>query len=178
MTRPLVLILILALTLPALAQSALAQPSAPLDTERRFSLQPPSGFVASSPPPKSQALHYFLAEPGIVASVTRFDSANRAAYQRRRSTEFIRQIEAGLAKNVPGYTSHRRLRFRRIERTPVLDLEFIRDASPERVYMRFLFYHRFTVVATASIPAKAARTARRRAQAFSHALLPRSRASQ
>ncbi len=178
MTRSLAHILLLILSsILLLGQRASAAPApAPLlDAEQRFSLQLPSGFEATSPPQRSQALHYFLAKPGIVASVTRFASANRAAYQKKHRAEFIDQIEAGLARNVPGYAPRKTKKFSRIDRTPILDLEFLRGASspaPERIYMRFIFHYRFTVVATASIPAGASKTSRRQAQRFSHALLP------
>ena len=154
------------------------KPTAPqgvlVDNEKHFSVQMPSGFAPAKAPPGSQARYYFAGPGGAIASVSYFESANRAAYQKRKSAEFLDALERGLAASTHGYRLRRR-KFHRVERTPTLDLEWDRIAptgEAQRVYTRFLFRYRNTTVATITFPQKAHRSRQRQGRLWIESLRP------
>lgn len=144
------------------------------NADSRFAIDIPSSFSASPPPTGSRALHYFTSDGALVASITRFDAANRGAYRKEESSAFALAVVRGLQKNHAGFELHRQ-KLQRIDRVPVLDLEFSRTnhgGTVERVWMRMLLRYRFTVVATVSIPKAAPKRLRRHAKGFTEALVP------
>ena len=167
----------LALIAPSIANGQRTRnvdPDAIRDVENRFTLQVPASLQRAPVPTGSQALHFFTGPGTLRASVTRFDAANRAAYQRDKSAGFVAQVQRGLARDARGFTL-RSSKFQRLAGVPVLDLEFLRTSPqgrPERGWMRFVFRFRFTVVATATVPAKTRGSGRRAAKSFTRLLLP------
>lgn len=142
------------------------------DSERRFQLTLPSRLTPSETPPKSEATLSLKGPAGLVASLTSFEAANRGAYRKNEREAFVDAIELGLQGSQTGYRRKSRL-IERVNRVPVLDLSFERrtSAGRERVWMRFLFRYRFTVVATAVLPASARQGEMRQARAFTQGLV-------
>ncbi len=144
------------------------------DTENRFRFTLPAGLNSATPPPSSQALHYHRGDRGLVASVTRFDAANRAAFRKDEHEAFFDAVERGLRQNTVSFQLRSR-KSQRLDRVPTLDIEFTRENAQgrrERVWMRMLFRYRFTVVATATVPAPTPRRLQRLARSIVRGLVP------
>lgn len=140
----------------------------------RFQLAVAPTLTPSKPAGDSQAVLSFAGPDGLRASVTSFESANRSAFRKDRNASFFATIERGLATLQPRYKRLSR-NSTRIERVPVLDLSFSRKGASgarEVVSMRFLFRYRFTVVATAIVPAASSKRIQRLARNFAQGLLP------
>tara|TARA_R110002073_G_scaffold24260_8_gene82066 strand:+ start:36877 stop:37410 length:534 start_codon:yes stop_codon:yes gene_type:complete len=161
-----------ALLLPATSATAEAEPSH-TDRERRFTLSYQDSLRPAKPPEGSEAIVYLQNGP-LRASVSTFESANRSAYRRDQSKAFFDSIETGIAASTTSYKRQIR-KHQRIDRAPTLDLSFRRTSASgarEIVWMRFLFRYRFTVVATAIVPASAKRSLMREAKNFAESLVP------
>ena len=153
-----------------------AKPEASLhsNTALRFQLAVAPTLQPSKPAGESQAVLSFAGPDGLRASITSFESANRAAFRKDRNASFFAAIERGLATHQPRYKRLSR-NSTRIERVPVLDLSFSRNGASgakEVVFMRFLFRYRFTVVATAIVPTASSKRVQRLARNFPQSLLP------
>jgi hypothetical protein len=153
-----------------------AKPEASLHSNKalRFQLAVAPTLQPSKPAGESQAVLAFAGPGGLRASITSFESANRAAFRKDRNASFFAAIERGLATHQPRYKRLSR-NSSRIERVPTLDLSFSRKGASgalEVVSMRFLFRYRFTVVATAIAPAASGKRVQRLARSFSQGLLP------
>ncbi len=155
------------------APQANAAPQVHTDKERQFTLTYSESLKPSKAPIGSKALLH-VKRDGLRASVTAFESANRAAFQRDKNDAFFDTIERGLAK-VENQYRRRSRKSQRLQRAPILDLVFSRVSSTgarEMVWMRFLFRYRFTVVATAITPMRASGRLKRLARNFSQSLVP------
>lgn len=103
---------------------------------------------------------------GALLAITRVDYPNPRAW--RRDHGFFAEVEAGIETASSGYQRFHH-RQHRMGRVPTLDLGFRRRAARGRevVLMRFLFFRRYTVSLTMTMPARAYR----RHQAALRALL-------
>jgi hypothetical protein len=164
------------LLLTASFANAKPEPTTHTDTARRFTLSYSAAFRPSKAPVGSEAILY-LQNGALRASVSTFKSANRAAFRKDRNDSFFDSIERGIASGAKRYK--RKLRkSQRIDRVPTLDLSFSRISATgavETVWMRFLFRYRFTVVATAILPASSKRRLQREARNFTQSLDPLAR---
>ncbi len=137
-----------------------------VDADQHYQIDIPQGWVAQ--PVTSLLLH--LQNKHSHMTVSRIDAPNLLAWRRKSSKSFISEILSGLA---PGTTllSHH---VSRQARVPTLDLHFSRKQNAEVhfVWMRFLLYRRYTLVATSSISRKSSKHTRRIAQQFCHSLRP------
>ncbi len=156
------------LGLALLAPPASAEPI--VDEELHFTLELPANFTALA---KGTALRRYSHPSGLKASLSRIDNPNLPAYWRKESKAFLASLERGVAKASTGY----RLRTRqdsRAGRTPVLDIHFqrVREGVRELVWMRFLLFRRFALVASVSSPYRADRKTRKLAEKFTSSLAP------
>lgn len=81
------------------------------------------------------------------------------------------EVERGIEKASPGY---RRLRRRAGEsaEVPTLELTYEREAEPNRILSRYLFFTRYTVVVTIGLLSRASRAERRAAEAMLRSFNP------
>lgn len=81
------------------------------------------------------------------------------------------EVERGVENASPGY---RRLRRREGEsaEVPTFELSYERQADPGRILSRYLFFTRYTVVATIGLGARASRPERRAAEAMLRSFSP------
>ncbi len=147
-----------------------AEPRTRIDEERRYKLALDESWQEHPP---SDTTLVFRGRSGLAASVTSFDSANRAAFRPKERDAFANAIEQGLRESQPGFRSVKS-ELARVDRVPRLDLVFSRRgvAGRETVHMRFLFRYRFSVVATVIVPAGSGRKVTRQARRFVEALSP------
>jgi len=128
------------------------------------------GFALVPSPSLLSLGHYKHKTSSIEGSLIRFPSANRAAFQRKRSDAFIARIRSGLsAQSKVIHTKQQRK-----NGTLVLDIVLLRthQKRQEKVWMRFLFRWKFTVVAIASLAQHAPKAAQRSGRKFTENLRP------
>ena len=169
MKSPLLLPVLVGISL--LATPALAEKKAShRDTAYRYSLSAPDSFRFT----KGESLLGSYAGPGKVRmSLSRIGFPALGAWRRSERQAFVETVVAG-ARDATTEFRIKAKQSQRVEGVPALDLHFSRKGAqgPELVWMRFLFYRRYSIVASASTPGAASQGQRRRAQDFTRSLAP------
>ncbi len=159
--------LILASLVCLLASSAYAEPTTTkTDPGKRITVNAPASFQFDA----SEGRIASFQDGDIRLSLSRIQYPALAAWRKNQRDDYWEQIVEGARQTVPGYR-HKAKSYQRVEGVPSLDLHFAR-AGGELVWMRLLFFRKFTIVATAATPESAQRTYKKQARAFARSLRP------
>jgi hypothetical protein len=107
--------------------------------------------------------------PGGTAqlTITRISTGTRW----REASALAVEVERGVEKASPGYRRVRRRAGESAE-VPTLELTYERSADPGRILSRYLFFTRYTVVATIGLGSRASRAERRAAESMLRSFMP------
>jgi hypothetical protein len=160
--------LALLLTSPALADDELQSVR---DAENRFELKAPASWTRKPTSDQHAPLLILSGTEGQRLTVSRINHPNLAAWKKKK--HFFEQVVRGLAANTQGFRLRRQKR-RKAGLVPVLELAFYRKGklAKESVWMRFLFFRRYTIVAVSALPANAKRSLRLQANRAVDSLQP------
>lgn len=152
-----------------LAGPALAEEQAThTDNKHRYSVSAPEAFRFT----KADSLLGSYAGPGkLRMSLSRIDFPSLAAWRKREQKEFFESVVDG-ARDATADFRKKGQQSQRLGGVPTLDLHFSRKGGQELVWMRFAFYRKYSIVASASTPAAASRAHRRMAKDFARSLQP------
>jgi hypothetical protein len=106
-------------------------------------------------------------------SLSRIGFPSLAAWRKNERKAFIESVVEGARDSAKDFRKKAQ-KSQRVGGVPALDPHFTRtgDQGPELVWMRFLFYRRYSIVASSSTPAAASREQRRKAIDFTRSLKP------
>jgi hypothetical protein len=137
------------------------------DTKNRYTIRAPEPFVFAA---KGELLGRYQGERNMKMSVSRISYPSLPAWRKDQREAFVDQLVSGARKSTRGYR-HKSQKAHRIGGVPGLDLHFARTGSDgqELVWMRFLFFRRYVIVASAST---SSRSEHKRAKAFAGGLAP------
>ena len=146
------------------------------DNEHRYTLTLASGWRAHPVPAGSRTpLASFEHRPsGTLLAVSRVDYPNPEAWREKTLPAYASQVEEGLRN---AFTTYRRVDFRihKLDIVPALDLAFQYrkpDQRDEIVFMRLLFFRRYTLLAAMAAPATTSRSQKARHRAVLDSFAP------
>ncbi len=164
--------LVLASLFCLLASTAYAEPtSTKTDPGKRITVEAPASFQFDA----SEGRLASFQNGDLRLSLSRIEYPALSAWRKNQREDYWEQIVEGARQAVPGYR-HKAKSYQRVGGVPSLDLHFAR-AGGELVWMRLLFFRKFTIVATAATPPSAQRKYKKRARAFTRSLRPYSSSS-
>ncbi len=137
------------------------------DTANRYTIDIPKSFRFT---PQGNPLGRYQGDQPLRMSVSRISYPSLPAWRKKQREAFIDQVVTGARKTTKGYR-HKSQKAHRIGGVPGLDLHFAKtgESGPELVWIRFLFFRRFVIVAGAST---ASRLHQKLAKDFTRSLAP------
>ncbi len=145
-----------ALVILGLTSAQLVHAEDVADRKQRYRFALGSGWLAVDVGEASQTpLIGYQHKRGAVLTVNRVDYPNIPAWRKSTRTPYYDQIERGVRERVTRYKRLKRTALHK-GKVPVLDLVFRHrtDAGEHVVIMRFLFYRRYSVSLSVSVPAR------------------------
>lgn len=112
----------------------------------------------------------------LTMSLSRIEGNNIRAYRRRDKKQFFSEVLAGVVRD--SKLTLKRSSSSKKSKPPFFDLKLLRQnqgGRDEVVWMRLLFFRRYTIVASASVPSKGARKYEGLAKRFTNSLVHWSR---
>lgn len=153
------------------AQPALAQEQrVHRDAKQHYEIRVPQSFVFRS---AGDLLGSYQGSQPMTMTVSRISHPGLPAWRKKQRDAFIDQVVSGARESAKGYRQQSK-KSHRVDGVPALDLHFSRGlkSTKEMVWMRFLFFRRYTLVASASTSSTSQGVHQKRAREFTRSLLP------
>lgn len=140
------------------------------DAKQHYEIRIPQSFVLHA---AGDLLGSYQGNQPMAMSVSRIDYPSLPAWRKNQRDSFIESVVAGARASAKDYRQ-KSLKSHRVDRVPALDLHFTRfgKSGQEHVWMRFLFFRRYTLVASASTPSTSQGKHKKRAKDFTRSLAP------
>ena len=140
------------------------------DTKQHYEIRVPESFVFRT---AGDLLGSYQGSQPTTMSISRISYPSLPAWRKKQKDEFIDQVISGARQSVKGYRQNSK-KSHRVGGVPTLDFHFSRGlkGSQELVWMRFLFFRRYALVASASTSSTTKSVHKKRAKEFTLSLSP------